>query len=348
MRIPGLGRVRKAGKWVAGQFTSKAVILLYHRVARLSSDPQLLSVTPEHFVEHLDIMRQIATPLRLGQFVQALNDGSLPRRAVVVTFDDGYADNLHNAKPLLAHHGIPATVFVTAGYVGKEREFWWDEVERLLLQPGALPEEIHLNIDGRTFQWELAGSSHYSEDDYRRCSSWHAMEKTEPTRRHTLYKTLCQLLRALPERDKRKTLDELMLQTGAEPKTRPTYQPLSAGEVVRLAEGSLVEIGAHTVTHPVLSGLPVEDQRVEIEQSKMQLEALLGRPVTTFAYPFGTRADYTARTAAMVQDAGFRCACSNFVGVIGRDVGRFELPRAIVRDWSGEEFGQRLKRWFTE
>ena len=77
------------------------VILLYHRVAKVGSDPWALNVSPEHFAEHLDAVRRYGSCMALTAFVQAWDDGSLPSRAVVVTFDDGYADNLHHAKPLL-------------------------------------------------------------------------------------------------------------------------------------------------------------------------------------------------------------------------------------------------------
>jgi peptidoglycan/xylan/chitin deacetylase (PgdA/CDA1 family) len=74
---------------------------------------------------------------------------------VAVTFDDGYADNLLNGKPLLECYDVPVTVFVTSGYVGAGREFWADELERLFLQPGTLRQELCLAIKGRTHQWDL-------------------------------------------------------------------------------------------------------------------------------------------------------------------------------------------------
>ena len=108
-------------------------ILLYHRVARLERDPQQLAVTPERFDEHLTALRATCTPVALADVPALLRARRLPPRPVAVTFDDGYRDNLHEAKPLLERHGVPATVFVSSGYVGAGKEFWWDELERLLL-----------------------------------------------------------------------------------------------------------------------------------------------------------------------------------------------------------------------
>src|SRR3954471_4527910 len=167
MRIRGIGRVRQAARWVKNRFTRRVLILLSHRVIELSSDPYLLGVTPQRFAEHLEIVRKHGRPMRLRQLVQALRDGNLPSRAVVVTFDDGYADNLYKAKPLLERYDIPATVFVVTCAIGREREFWWDDLERLLLQPGTLPETLHLCIDGSAYRWELGEAAHYSEVDYQ-------------------------------------------------------------------------------------------------------------------------------------------------------------------------------------
>src|SRR5438552_1883786 len=104
------------------------IILLYHRIADWETDPQLLCVTPKHFTEHLEILKELGPIVSFSQ----LNHTD---RASIITFDDGYADNLHNAKPILQCQDVPATVFIATGQVGQTTEFWWDELERLLLQP---------------------------------------------------------------------------------------------------------------------------------------------------------------------------------------------------------------------
>ena len=101
------------------------LILVYHRVVELPSVNQSpLSVTTEAFASHLEVLRKHAYPMKLSAFIHALRAGTLPPRAVVVTFDDGYANNLFQAKPLLERFDIPATVFVTSGLLGTHREFW--------------------------------------------------------------------------------------------------------------------------------------------------------------------------------------------------------------------------------
>lgn len=321
----------------------QSLILLYHRVTELPSDPQLLSVTPTHFAEHLEILHKYTCPLTLQQLVQGLREGHIPNQAVVITFDDGYADNLYQAKPLLEQYKVPATVFVTSGYVGQSDEFWWDELDRLLLQPGVLPEILSLNINNNSWQWELREAANYSQETYQRYRHWHMLEQDTPSPRQRLYRSLGQLLRPLPVEERLKTLTELQSWTGAKPEGRLTHRALSPDEVCQLTAGGLIEVGAHTVTHPILSTLSPALQQVEIEQSKAQLERILGRPILSFSYPYGARSDYTSRTIDLVRKAGFECACSNFADTVWSGIDCFQLPRFLVRDWDGAEFARQLQ-----
>jgi peptidoglycan/xylan/chitin deacetylase (PgdA/CDA1 family) len=155
MTIIGSGKLRQTLWRIRRKLASKALILMYHRVAEVDLDPWGLCVTPQYFAEHLSVLQKYAHPISLQQLTQAHRKGKIPHRAVAITFDDGYADNLYNAKPLLERYNIPATVFVATGQIGSQREFWWDELERVLVQPGTLPEKLCLEINGSTHQWEL-------------------------------------------------------------------------------------------------------------------------------------------------------------------------------------------------
>jgi peptidoglycan/xylan/chitin deacetylase (PgdA/CDA1 family) len=320
------------------------LILLYHRIADSRTDPWSLAVTPRRFAEHLDVLKQRTRPIRLQQLSEVLLGGELPPRSVVVTFDDGYADNLHNVKPLLESYNVPATVFLATGHIGCQREFWWDELDRLLLQPGTLPGTLRLSINGASYRWELGQDAHYSEDAYRRHCNWRAWENA-PSLRHSLYRSLWELLHPLAATERRKVLDELVKWACAEAVVRPGYRCLSLREVLALVQSDLIDLGAHTVTHPALSTLPLDSQRDEILRSNARLQAITGRPTASFAYPYGKQSDYTAETVSIVREAGFACACCNFAGVVERSTDRFQLPRVHVEDWDGEEFARRLSGW---
>jgi peptidoglycan/xylan/chitin deacetylase (PgdA/CDA1 family) len=287
------------------KFQNGSAILLYHRVAELDRDPQLLAVSPANFAEHLQILRRKTNVVALRDMVRNLDSDSSPR-SVALTFDDGYADNLIYAKPLLERYETPATVFVVSGHVGTDREFWWDDLDRLLLR---------------------------SED-----SGWSVEERTESEPRHVEYRSTHAKLRASHPKRRDEMLGELQKRVNGGARSRTGYRALSREELVQLADGGLVEIGAHTVTHPVLARLDCAEQTQEIEQSKKDLQEWLGQPIHSFAYPYGGKSDYDGNSVGSVRQAGFRMACSNFPGMVWRSTNRFELPRFLVRNWNGETF----------
>ena len=335
-------RLRQAARRLRYRFAARALILMYHRVTELPNDPYLLAVTPKHFAEQLEVIRRYGVPMSLRQMVKALRDGKVAKRGVVVTFDDGYADNLYSAKPLLERYDIPATVFVTTGHVGHPCEFWWDELDRLLLQPGTLPARLELSLDGHAWQWELAEAATYTTLDYQRNRHWHVERQDDPTPRHRLHRSLYQLLHNFAEIDKQQLLDDLRKWAGAEAMGRSTHRTVDVNEVAHFADRRLVEIGAHTVTHPLLATLPVAAQRNEIRQSKARIEEIVNRPVTSFAYPHGS---YTQETLAVVRDTGFSSACSSDTATVKRGNDPFRLPRISMRNWDGDTFCHLLQGW---
>jgi peptidoglycan/xylan/chitin deacetylase (PgdA/CDA1 family) len=330
---PTRGGLNRTSGAITTRSGSRAVILVYHRVDDALSDPWGLAVTPWHFASHMDALQQTMRPTSLVDLADAVRDDAVPPRGVVVTFDDGYADNLHYAKPALERCRIPATVFIATGYTGDPREFWWDALQRALLTPGALPARLCVTIDGDEHTWEfddLDDSDARSGDRYRHWRAW----EPPPTSRHSAYLALWQLLRPLPEDRRCRLLDEIVEWAGVRGDASASAdaveaRPMSAAELSRLVAGDLVEVGAHTVTHPLLAALPPASQRHEIADSKASLEKLLARPIPGFAYPFGSFDD---RTVAIVREAGFACACAASPGYIDRTSDTFRLPRVPVSD----------------
>lgn len=336
------------GTWRLRQWTNriapKAIILLYHRVAAVAADPQLLCVSPQHFAEHLEVLRRAYHPLSLRSLRRRLAFNLWPPRSVVVTFDDGYADNLHQARPLLEATGVPATVFVIAGQLDSEREFWWDELERVLLSTSTLPDQLTLTINGQRYRWNL------QQNGEKDCANrkWHVLMKADPTPRQAAYRELAGLLRGLESDARERLLAQVVDWARIDVEGQPDYRrALTSDELQALARDGLIEIGAHTMTHPLLSNLPVEAQQAEIAASKRRLEDVLGWPVTSFSYPFGGQSDYTADTVRLVKKVEFACACSNFPGLVTWESDPYQLPRFLVRDWDGEEFARRLEGWFA-
>ena len=298
-----------------------AVVLLYHRVAELDLDPWEMAVSPTAFEGHMAVLRERFRPVSLGRLRTELLEGRIESGTVAVTFDDGYEDNLTEAVPLLSRYGVHASVFLVSAALGSEGEFWWDQLERLLLAPESVPNTLVVSIEGRRHSWEIG-----------------------PDRRRP-YKELWQLLRPLPNGAREDVLADLRA-WGAQPlEARPTHRTLSTEQAAELAGTGVVEVGAHTVTHPRLASLTAQEQRYELAASKQGLEDLLGAPVTQFSYPFGGAADYSPATVALAGEVGFEVACTNLGKGVDRRSDPLRLPRIYVRDADPATFEKSLSRW---
>jgi peptidoglycan/xylan/chitin deacetylase (PgdA/CDA1 family) len=334
-----LPSVRRLARRLVSRATGAGVVLMYHRVAEVGSDPWSLCVSPRHFEEHLRLLRERFRVVPLSTLLSGSREGGLARRAVAVTFDDGYADSLLAAKPLLERYGVPATVFVTAGQLGASREFWWDELERLLLRPGTLPVALELEAGGRRLERRIDRAERYTHEDYRRHERWTVHSTCDPTPRHALFRVLYMWLFELAPRARQSAIDALREWAGAGAEGRPSHRSLTREELADLASGGLVEIGAHTLTHPALDALPRGEQWAEISGSKALLEALAGRPVTAFAYPHGA---FSADTVGLVREAGFAVACSTRYEAVPVDGDPYRVPRVEVRDGDGDSLARSL------
>jgi glycosyltransferase involved in cell wall biosynthesis/peptidoglycan/xylan/chitin deacetylase (PgdA/CDA1 family) len=313
------------------------VILMYHRVGDTHADPWALAVSPARFAEHLDLLsaRYDVVPLH-----RAL-DGS-DRTRVVVTFDDGYADNLQVAR-LLAARGMAATFFLAAGQLGSDREFWWDDLDRILLAPGTLPEFLDLEVHGEQVRFDLRPDQVLAVVAASEAGTWRAAQQPSNSRQ-SVYLELYRLLHGVDHEARQFVLDQIADWSGAPRQARPSRRVLSLDEVVQLSDIEGAEIGAHTVTHPLLVALPLGRQREEIVGGRQRLEDLVGADVRNFAYPHGRRADYSAETVALVEEAGFSLACAGEGGAVGSSPARLELSRLMVEDWDGTELERRIEQ----
>ena len=335
-QLPGYGRSGGNGRG--------AFVLLYHRVGRPARDPWGLAVSPEHFAEHLAVLRRHATPMSLAALAGARAAGTVPRDAVAVTFDDGYADNLHEARPLLAAHDVPATVFLATGFAGHGARFWWDEVDHLFLGSHPLPASLRVDASSGPFARTLPPAVRAPRaPDAGRVGS------AEHDGRRALYLEVWRWLARLDGVERAEALHQLREAIGA-PDDPLAPRALTAGEVTALVAGGLVDAGAHTVSHPMLPALPLATQRSEIVRSKAEVEALVGRPASTFSYPHGR---YDERTAQLAREAGFVA-----VGTVAPEVGPYDcrprrgdllhVRRVPVLDWDGETLLRKLRTGFDD
>jgi peptidoglycan/xylan/chitin deacetylase (PgdA/CDA1 family) len=329
MRWPGLKAARQSARWLASRIAPGVLILGYHRIdGDGRGDAYGMCVGAKHFAEQLAVLSRKARPISLQALLDGLRERRLPRRAVVLTFDDGYADTLYQAMPWLDRFKMPATVFVTTGFLG--REFWWDELARAVQAPALLRDGLRLRIAGEPFSWPPAGGGRRSNRNHGAGS------------RQALQQALYQRLLPVPAAQRASALGEIWEQAGADGRQAVACRSLAPDELRQLARADLIEIGAHSVTHPNLASLPATLQQAEIQASKACLEELLEREVTSFSYPNGS---LSTDTRALVQAAGFNCACASHSGMTLSWSDPYRLPRFWVPDWDGEAFDRWLSRW---
>src|SRR5262245_32782626 len=152
-------KIRRMTRRLLGQMTNGPLILMYHRVVVSDVDPWSLAVTPESFDAHLDVLSHEAHLVRLSDLVEFSGTTELSPRAVALTIDDGYADSME-AAAIMDRYGAPATLFLVAGRRA-DAVFWWDELERIFLQPGKLPCVLEWEYDGARRRIDLASDALY-------------------------------------------------------------------------------------------------------------------------------------------------------------------------------------------
>jgi peptidoglycan/xylan/chitin deacetylase (PgdA/CDA1 family) len=320
---------------------ARGIALLYHRVADLDTDPQLLAVSPRNFADHLAILRRSYVSVSLSDLRPRTVKAPSKIRSIAVTFDDGYADNLHVAVPLLEAAAVPATIFVVTGQIGNPAQFWWDEVGGVLLQAPELPEELAIRVGMEWYRRTIPRMVREADP------CWNVLSEDPPTPLQRIYQELCELIRPLSATARSDALAQLREWANTDPTARSENRTLTGDEVAVLAGNGLIEVGSHTMTHPVLSKQSTSVQRQEINGSKQILEDLVSSPVRSFSYPFGGHADYTKQTVRLVSEAAFTQACSNFPGTVGFTTNPLEIPRMLVRNWTGDEFERRLSEEFN-
>jgi peptidoglycan/xylan/chitin deacetylase (PgdA/CDA1 family)/glycosyltransferase involved in cell wall biosynthesis len=299
-----------------------AAILLYHRVADAALDTHGLCVSPAAFRSQLDHLRQSWHVVPLADLAAAAAAGDLPERAVALTFDDGYLDNLEVAAPMLAEHGLPATFFLTSEPLPARRSFWWDALERMLLACEPRVPQVELRVPGRTHSFAIGTEA-------ERRQAHEAL--------HVLFKSSAPVVRD-------EMLRELARQLAAPPLVDGP-SPMIAPEVLRLRDLPQVEIGAHGAHHLSLPHVAAETCHGEVFESRSALERLVGRPVTSFAYPFG---DVSPGAVSAVMAAGFRIGVACEDRAVRPRAHPLRLPRLPTRNESGAELEARLARAIRE
>ena len=322
-------------------FGQPSLVLMYHRVATLTTDPWELAVCPQFFEQQLQVLQKTGLVAPISQLIEQVLSKKIQKPFIILTFDDGYADNYLLAKPLLEKYGLPATFFITSKHLGQEKEFWWDELENILLHTESLTRYLSLCLQNISFDFDLQDEEILTETLKQKHCHWNAYLEP-PTRRSKLYLELWQLLSPLSYAEQQHLLAALRQWAGITECPRTSYLPMLEAQLRELATHELFTIGGHTVSHPALAHHPAEIQRHEIAQNKELLEALTGSTINSFAYPSG---NYNNTTIDIIRQQGIQIAFTTQHQVVKEKDDPYQIGRFQINNWPGTVFERMLSKW---
>jgi len=293
-------------------------VLIFHRV-RERQDPLFARTAhAESFRKRMEWVCELCNVLPLDEAIAGLSRGTLPDRAVSITFDDGYADNATVALPILRSLGITATFFVSTGFIDGGR-MWNDTIV-----------EVVRRTTGPTLDVSARGLGVHSIVD--------------PAARRKAAGVLLRALKFLPPAERQTQLDQVVASAGV---ALPDDLMMTRAQVRMLADAGM-GIGAHTVSHPILATIDADEARREIGEGRETLEGIVGRKVSMFAYPNGRPdRDYRREHVEIVKALGFDAAFTTSAGAAAVGDSLFELPRFTPWDRTAARSAVRMMRNLT-
>ncbi len=277
---------------------------MYHRVNDQKRDHHLLCIHPDSFRQQISYLKDNFEIVPLATW----NRPRTSRKTqVVITFDDGYADNLYQALPILEEFEAPFCLFVCTGPVEKQIELPTDRFDRVL--DAVISDRLEQEVCP---EWFLAG---YTDLEQNRLKLHQRFYRLSPYQREELLLPL-----------------ETRLNISGQ--AREEYRPMTITELQKLASHPLAAIGSHTESHPCLASLSFADQKREISVARAKLQEWLGKSVDTFAYPYGKQIDYNSDTIQVCREEKIEWAVTTRIGQLSRGGHPLELPRFPLRNWS--------------
>jgi glycosyltransferase involved in cell wall biosynthesis len=317
-------RTKRIFRELSTRIAPGPAILMYHRIVEERFDPWGLAVSGANFAEQVKWIARNRTVLPLSQFASLHREGRLPRNAIAVTFDDGYACNGEVAVPILERLRVPATIFVPVDLIGQRCEFWWDELEQIVLNS----ETPKLSLGDHEVELGpvTAGDRNWPPTTAPR------------TPRQRAYHRLWSILYNLPIKALKPALDDLREQAGTSSAARKSHRPMTEREV-RSLKSDFVEIGSHALSHASLTKLTKQEKAAEIVGSRDRCERLSGIRPKTFAYPYG---HFDAECERLAKEAGYLCAVKADGRFVRRKSRPFALPRLFVGNYGAAVLARQL------
>lgn len=275
-----------------------ARILLFHRIAEptsLAVEPNT-AITAESFRSVIGEVAERYKPLSLHGFVGRLRRGQVTDGCVVVTFDDGFADNLQMALPILEEFNVPAMVYVTSGFVQRQRKPFEYQLAQIVSHSNS--------VDFAEQSW-ATDSLEKKKECYEAIRS--DLHPTSDVRREAAIEELCQGVNDWSEHS--------------------AFEFLTVGQLRQLDASPLITIGAHTRAHLVLTAVSQREAKNDIRLGKQWLEEQLDHPIVDFAYPYGA---FDSSIRKCVGVAGFRTAVTTIPQPVRGKCDLLTLPRSEI------------------
>ena len=290
------------------------LLLAYHRILPFETgsqhcgDIELISATPEDFAWQVEYVCRNFEPVTFAQIADAFDGrAALPRRACAITFDDGFSDGYEHAYPVLRRHQIPATIFVSTGFVGTDDPYWFDLVAYL----------VNVANIGNVVLVKGYGPIEIPESDSARAQLTYRLLKWLKNCNDDVRVEALEALTGAFDFQSRRAREVL-------------GKSLSWDQIKEMHSGG-IEFGSHTVSHKCLAKLAPDELDSELRESKASLEHNLRKEVCSIAYPFGGDSAFDDGVIEATKRAGYRVAASYLPGrnVMSRS-NRFALRRQHV------------------
>ncbi|MBB1472364.1 MULTISPECIES: polysaccharide deacetylase family protein [unclassified Luteimonas] len=305
LATPGLRRL------VAAALPHDGVLVLnYHRVGNSSHsryDRGLWSASAEGFDAQVGFLKHNCDIIGLDDIADALRRPN--GRYVAITFDDGYLDNHDIALPVLRHHRVPAAFFIATGFIDRNLLPWWDAIAMQVRESASAALDLSPWIPGPIILGQ---------------------------HREAVIRRILAIYKDLPSGQTVPFRARLADETGLEAPETVEGQWMDWDMVRALARAGMT-IGGHTVNHPILSSLALDDQRAEIEGCALRLREELGIDMTHFAYPVGGPTAFDNETMRLLGAAGVAQAFSFYGGVARASSAPLDLQRVPVSEDTGQD-----------
>jgi peptidoglycan/xylan/chitin deacetylase (PgdA/CDA1 family) len=315
----------------------KIVVLMYHRIDMAETDPWGLCVSPKNFEQHLQVLKDGFNIISTEELLRQVSAKKIIQNAVCITFDDGYADNFIDAKPLLQRYNCPATFFITTGSIGQQKQFWWDELGNIFLQTQHLPEFLSLKIRNETFEHLL--SENLLTAEMRRLHKRWKYHQKPPTERCILYLKIWERLLPLSSDEINTVMSSLKKWAWSEHLKNNLSFPMTDLQLKQLKLDPLFSLGTHTITHPDLSTKNELIQFEEIDGSNHTLEKDYGIKTNMLSYPHGR---YNKLTIDIVTRLSISACFTTDQKAVNADSDVKLLGRFQAFNWTGKVFKNQL------